>query len=136
MSVGGRDVAVWLSKKLESPWSAEDFAYLVTDEVLVAVTKKFSVLETQAKLGLMFSFVALRSKPMFESIVAHVRDIFDLAVQDPEEWVRVCASQLQEILAPKPRINMLPENPHVEETFKNLVKACETTKSNDYNKQS
>ena len=118
---GGRDVAVWLSKKLESAWSAEDFAYLVSEEILVAIAKKFSTLETQVKLGLLFSFVAIR-KQVLHDLTGPIREILDLAAQDEEEWVRVCAQELADILSSKPHINVKIDNARNKTSYNELVK--------------
>lgn len=115
--VGGRDVSLWTSKKLESAWSSAEFSYSISAEILSAITRKFTTLETQAKLGLLFSFAALK-KQTLSSLTNEIREIFEIALKDDEEWVRICAQELQPILS--------VSNPHIElnldnNRFQNIV---------------
>jgi len=62
ISLPNRDIAIWLSSKLEEPWSSEKITSYLTSEMLQAIKLKFSGLETVIKLRVLFAFLGIRKK--------------------------------------------------------------------------
>jgi hypothetical protein len=97
------DVTLWLTNKLEDPWSSEKISSSLSTEILQSVKLKFSLLESSIKIRLLFSFLSLRKKAISE-MEKEIMDILQLGKEDEDEWVRVVANLLNSITLDRPII--------------------------------
>lgn len=96
-----RDVGLWLTSKLEEPWSSEKITSQITQELLSAIKPKFSALEPNIKIGLLFSFLALRRKQISE-LEEPIKSIIQIGIEDEDEWVKTVSRLLYSLLAKQP----------------------------------
>jgi hypothetical protein len=89
----GRDISLWLSSKLEEPWSCEKISPFINVEVLQTSLSKFNTLEPNVKLGLLFSFLLLRKKSLLE-VSKEIEEVLKAGKEDEDEWVRVISQLL------------------------------------------
>lgn len=96
MAVGleHRDIEAWLTAKLEDPWSSEKIASLLTKDILIHIQAKFTTMDISLKLKLLFSIISLRKKP-FKDLEEAILNIFQLAMGDEDEWVRILSQILR-----------------------------------------
>jgi len=96
-----RDVGLWLTSKLEEPWSSEKITAQISQELLSAIKPKFSSLEPNIKIGLLFSFLALRRKQITE-LETPIKDIIQIGIEDEDEWVKTVSRLLYSLLEKQP----------------------------------
>jgi len=92
----GRDVTIWLTSKLEEPWSSQKITSYITSDFLQNIKPRFSTLDTAIKTRFLLSFVNLKKKTLLE-LEKDITDILQIAQQDEDEWVQVMAKILSAI---------------------------------------
>jgi len=85
---GEGNVELWLSSKLQEPWSSEKISSLLTAEMLQDIRSKFTTMETQLKLKILFAMLSMR-KIALKELEAQIQELLSIGRADNDEWISV-----------------------------------------------
>jgi hypothetical protein len=119
----GRDVGIWLSTKLEEPWSSEKIVSFLTPELLDSIKPKWLSLEPSVKLKLLFAFVILRKRSVTE-LAAEINQIIELGLEDDDDWVRVISEMLKNLTNEIPTIELNINNEYFTKSRDHFLNIC------------
>lgn len=115
-----KDVDLWLTKRLERPWSSEKVVQGITMDVIVLAEECFEGLDTNTKLGFIISFLAFR-KINLQKMHENIYNILKKALQDPDVWVQIIAHQIISFLCKSdPDVPSTPYHEKVLESYEKI----------------
>jgi len=91
-----RDLRLWLSSKLEEPWSSTNIN--MNSELLDKLLEdgQFSSLDTPVKLKILFALLNSKKNVLMEQSVK-IELLLGLALKDHVDWVKVMGSILKHV---------------------------------------
>ena len=96
-----RDVDLWLTKRLERPWSSEKITTGLSPDTIVLAEECFAGLDTNTKLNFLISFLAVR-RPNMMKMKDNVENILKQAKEDTDTWVQIVSEVLMKKLIELP----------------------------------
>ena len=88
-----KDADLWLTKRLEKPWSSEKLSSSLTQEILKFSVECFPSLDSNTKLNLLLSFLCLR-RPAVQKMKEELESIIKLGEGDTDTWVQIISKMI------------------------------------------
>lgn len=120
-----RDLRLWLTSKLDEPWSSSKISASFTKEIFQKILIHFPTLDPPIKLKLLFSLLALK-KSSQQELKDEIQQLIELGKKDTSEWVRVISVLLTRIGEGVLGLQELQENTIFASVFEHLKNLLET----------
>lgn len=120
-----RDLRLWLTSKLDEPWSSSKISASFTKEIFQKILVHFPTLDPPIKLKLLFSLLALK-KSSQQELKEEIQQLIELGKKDTSEWVRVISVLLTRIGEGVLGLEELQENTIFASVFEHLKNLLET----------